>query len=146
MSAAGVTFAKVDVTAGAVNADWETRGQWAQTDVRQLVVSTSSPDRLYAVSGTAFGRSIDGGGTWPADSISSPGGAREINSIAVHPRDPFTLFIGADTGVFVSYDEGATWSPYDDGLANAEVMQVFVQGSRLYAVTHGRGLWRRRFC
>jgi photosystem II stability/assembly factor-like uncharacterized protein len=146
ISATGAVTVKQDVTAGAVDAGWESRGTWTQNDVRQLVVSPASVDRLFAVSGTAFGRSVDGGRTWPAAGVASPTGGRELNSIAVHPSDPETLFIGADTGVFVSYDEGGTWSPYDEGLANAEVMQVFAHGGYLYAVTHGRGLWRRRFC
>ena len=146
ISGNGVVIFKADVTAGAANAGWEVRGPWAATDVRQVVVNAQFEDRIFAVSGTAFGRSRDGGRTWDAAGISSPVGGRELNSIAVHPRDPHTLFIGADTGVFVSYDEGAQWSPYDNGLPNAEVTQAMVDGAYLYAVTHGRGLWRRRYC
>ena len=145
ISGSGVVIFKADVTAGAVNADWEVRGPWAETDVRQIVVNAEFAQRIYAVSGTTFGRSRDGGRNWDTAGVSSPVG-RELNSIAVHPRDPHTLFVGADTGVFISYDEGERWSPYDKGLPNAEVTQVIVDGPYLYAVTHGRGLWRRRYC
>lgn len=145
ISANGVVIAKADVNAGAVDADWEVRGQWAQTDVRQLVVHSGSEERLYAVSGTSFGRSADGGRTWPSAGITSPPGT-ELNSIAAHPHDSFTLFIGADSGVFVSRDEGENWSPFDDGLPNAEITQVFIERGYLYAITHGRGLWRRKIC
>jgi hypothetical protein len=140
-----VVIFKADVTAGAVDAGWEVRGPWPQTDVRQVVVNAQFSQRIYAVSGTTFGRSQDGGRSWDAAGISSPLG-RELNSIAVYPHDPHTLFIGADTGVFVSYDEGDRWSPFDQGLPNAEVTQVMIDGPYLYAVTHGRGLWRRRYC
>jgi hypothetical protein len=34
----------------------------------------------------------------------------------------------------------------DQGLPTAEVTQVMIDGPYLYAVTHGRGLWRRRYC
>jgi hypothetical protein len=142
----GVIIFKADITAGAVDADWERRSRWAQTDVRQVVVNADFADRIYAVSGTTFGRSRDGGRNWDTVGVSSPVGGRELNSIAVHPRDSHTLFIGADTGVFVSYDEGESWSPYDEGLPNAEVTQVMVDGPYLYAATHGRGFWRRRYC
>jgi hypothetical protein len=101
---------------------------------------------LYAVSGTTFGRSADGGRTWPSAGITTPPPAVELNSIVAHPYDPFTLFIGADTGVFVSRDDGENWSPFDEKLPNAEVMQVFIERGYLYAVTHGRGLWRREIC
>ena len=145
ISGNGVVIFKADVTAGAVDAGWDVRGPWPQTDIRQVVVNAQFSQRIYAVSGTTFGRSQDGGRSWDAAGISSPVG-RELNSIAVHPRDPHTLFIGADTGVFVSYDEGDRWSPFDQGLPNAEVTQVMIDGPYLYAVTHGRGLWRRRYC
>ena len=145
ISANGLVIAKADVNAGAVDANWEVRGQWAQTDVRQIAVHAGLKERLYAVSGTRFGRSIDGGRTWPIAGISSPP-STELNSIVAHPYDSFTLFIGADSGVFVSYDEGESWSPFDDGLPNAEITQVLIDQGYLYAVTFGRGLWRRKIC
>lgn len=146
ISANGVVIAKADVNVGAVDAGWDVRGQWEQTDVRQLVVHLGLEERLYAVSGTTFGRSTDGGRTWPSAGITTPPPGIELNSIAAHPYDPFTLFIGADTGVFVSRDDGENWSPFDNKLPNAEVMQVFIERGYLYAVTHGRGLWRREIC
>jgi photosystem II stability/assembly factor-like uncharacterized protein len=145
ISANGVVSTKPDVNVGAVDADWEVRGQWLQSDVRQLVVHSQFEEKLYAISGTSFGRSTNGGRTWPSAGITSPPGT-ELNSIVVHPHDPFTLFIGADSGVFVSRNDGENWSPFDDRLPNAEVTQVFIERGRLYAVTHGRGLWRRKIC
>ncbi len=70
----------------------------------------------------------------------------ELNAIVCHPEIWDTVYLGADAGVFVSYDEGASWSPIDDGLPNAQVLQVLIDGNYLYAVTHGRGLWRRVIC
>ena len=43
-----------------------------------------------------------------------------------------------------SPDEGNIWSAYDVRLPNAPVGQMFRDGDFLYAVTYGRGLWRRR--
>ena len=145
ISAAGRVVSKADVTAGAADDGWDVRGPWPQTDVRQIAVNAQFPERIYAVSGQAFGRSSDGGRQWAIADVTSPQG-HELNSLAVHPHDPHTLFVGADTGVFISYDEGARWASYDVGLPNAEVTQVQTDGPYLYAVTHGRGLWRRRYC
>lgn len=44
------------------------------------------------------------------------GDAGRINTIAVHPTDPRTLYVGgAQGGVWQSIDGGATWSPLTDG-------------------------------
>jgi hypothetical protein len=61
ISGNGVVIFKADVTAGAVDAGWEVRGPWPQTDVRQVVVNAQFSQRIYAVSGMTFGRSQDGG-------------------------------------------------------------------------------------
>jgi len=142
ISEAGVVYRKADVaTPGA----WERRGQWNASDVRQIVVNPYDSDGVYAASPTAVGRSVDGGASWTDVGLGTLPGT-EINSIAIHPNEPHTLFLGADDGVYVSRDEGERWFPYDDELPNAETLQVFVESGFLYAVTHGRGLWRRRIC
>jgi hypothetical protein len=48
-------------------------------------------------------------------------------------------------GVFITFDDGAHWLTFDLGLPNAEIMELEWSGA-LYAVTHGRGLWRREWC
>jgi photosystem II stability/assembly factor-like uncharacterized protein len=138
----GRLFRKDDIdTPGA----WTQLGQWSLSDVRQMAVNSSNADRLYAVARNRVGRSINGGADW-VDIGGSSLPASEFNSLIAHPTIANRLYLGADIGVFVSDDEGDTWQPYDDDLPNAEVQQFFLTGNYLYAVTHGRGLWRRRLC
>src|SRR5205814_896448 len=53
---------------------------------------------------------------------------------------------GTDVGVFVSTDDGASWSEFGSGLPNVVVtgLQTFVSGNtrKLRASTYGRGMWQ----
>jgi hypothetical protein len=53
------------------------------------------------------------------------------------------LFVASRFAVFCSLDDGTHWRTFDEGLPNAEIMELEWSGTALYAVTHGRGLWRR---
>jgi len=142
MAGDGKAWRKDDVNAAGA---WLEPGQWTAGDVRQIAVNAHDAGRVYAVSGTRVGRSPDGGATWTDVGTSTlpPG---ELNSIVADPVRRSVLYLGADVGVFRSADEGDTWSPFDVGLPNAQVLQIFREGSYLYAVTYGRALWRRRLC
>ena len=48
--------------------------------------------------------------------------------------------------LFISRNDGATWHPFDQDLPNAIIGQILWSNGYLYAVTYGRGLWRRRPC
>jgi regulation of enolase protein 1 (concanavalin A-like superfamily) len=52
------------------------------------------------------------------------------------------LWAGTEVGVFTTRDRGATWDATQDGPANVSVDELFVMNDFLYAVTHGRGLFR----
>jgi hypothetical protein len=51
------------------------------------------------------------------------------------------VYLGTELGLFVSDDAGATWSPTNQGPTNAPVYRLFWVGTRLYSVTHGRGIF-----
>ena len=62
-----------------------------------------------------------------------------ISDIALHGG---TLIAGADDGVFVSSDDGATWSQLGGNLPNVVVDQLTIDpNGTLVAATHGRGIW-----
>jgi hypothetical protein len=142
MASDGKVWRKDEVnSAGA----WLEPGAWSAGDVRQLAVNAHDGTHVYAISGTRVGRSIDSGTTWTDVGTGGlpPG---ELHSIVADPANPHVLYLGANVGVFRSPDEGDIWSAFDVGLPNAPVGQVFRDGDFLYAVTYGRGLWRRRLC
>lgn len=146
LSNAGRVFTKADADSGAA---WTQVGQWAGSgDVVAVAVDRASPPRLYAARPGALARSTDGGGTWVPAMGAGPTAlpASPIHSLVTYPPNGRIVFAGLEIGVFISVDEGVNWQPFDVGLPNASVQEIQWVGGWLYATTHGRGLWRRRWC
>src|SRR5207253_4119292 len=63
----------------------------------------------------------------------------EINSIAVHPRNPNTIFIGTNNyGVMVSNDGGKNFAPSNGGYSGSFVDSILADRFvplRIYATT-----------
>ncbi|MEZ4416131.1 MAG: hypothetical protein R3E10_10250 [Gemmatimonadota bacterium] len=108
---------------------------------RQLTVDAITPGGLFAMSHGRFFRSFDGGVTWLIGGVPS-GPTQQLNAFVQHPSRARSLYLGTNVDVLVSTDRGAHWRSIGERLPNAPVMQLFVAGSDLYAVTFGRGLWR----
>lgn len=51
------------------------------------------------------------------------------------------LFAGTETGVYVSFDDGAHWQAFKPGLPVVPVHDLLVKDGDLVAATHGRGFW-----
>jgi hypothetical protein len=139
----GRLFSKADVNAAG---PWTALGQWMGTGrVVGLAVNPQVPGRVYAASGATIQRFDAAAGTWTPITGAAPNAlpASTINNIVTHPGNGTVLFAGLHIGVFVSYDEGGTWYPFDEGLPNAPVLEIQWATGFLYATTHGRGLWRR---
>jgi hypothetical protein len=85
-------------------------------------------------------RTANGGTTWTDISGNLPD--LPANTLAVAPGST-ALFVGNDTGVWVTYDLGANWSPYGAGLPHAQVVQLELSAKLnvLAAGTYGRGMW-----
>ena len=64
-----------------------------------------------------------------------------VYSLVTSANDPNVLYVGTEIGVFASVNGGTTWSPGNGGPANTRVVELFWQGSKLVAVTHGRGMF-----
>lgn len=111
---------------------------------RQIMADIATPGKLYAMSHRKFMVSNNGGATWTQFGQASLQNAGKFNCIAVHPTKSNLLYLATDTGVFVSSDNGSTWTSIDGVLPNAPVMQVMTDSGYLYAVTFGRGLWRAK--
>jgi regulation of enolase protein 1 (concanavalin A-like superfamily) len=65
-----------------------------------------------------------------------------VRDLEVDPTDSTVLWVATEIGVFTSRDRGLTWDPTQDGPANVSVDELFIMNDSLYAVTHGRGLFR----
>jgi photosystem II stability/assembly factor-like uncharacterized protein len=85
-------------------------------------------------------RTKDGGKRW--ESITGDLPADEITRvIRADPERAGLLFVGTETGIFVSTDDGKHWLRLAGGLPVAPVYDLKLKGSDLVAATHGRSFW-----
>ena len=87
-------------------------------------------------------KSDDHGATW----VDITGNLPELGSsrvIAEHPANAELLFVGTETGVFVSLSGGGDWMPLRDNLPTVPVHGLLVhpRANDLVIGTHGRGFW-----
>jgi len=152
---AGTRTGEIFRTGQALNASVETA--WAMSKARTGWVSAILQDRtntriVYAVY-SSFNReggdahlykSVDGGESWR--SIDLPDAP--FFTIAQHPEEPNTLYLGGDLGLFVSTDGGETWVREDESFPAVSTQHLTIEreglGYSLYAFTYGRGVWRVR--
>jgi photosystem II stability/assembly factor-like uncharacterized protein len=67
-----------------------------------------------------------------------------LHEVEEDPVEPNLLFLGSETGLFVSLDRGASWLPWlGNGLPAAPVREAIVhpRDGDLVIGTHGRGIW-----
>jgi len=57
------------------------------------------------------------------------------------PIRPGLLYAGAETGAYVSFDDGDSWQSLQNNLPPVIVMHMQVKDDDLVVATHGRGLW-----
>jgi hypothetical protein len=135
------------------NSNVASPGSWANMNSNlalpgpvQMAVGLRNSRLLFAISGSQFARSADGGATWKINPNATPAnlGTAYFQSLQVDQTLPETLYIAGNPGVFVSRDAGLTWAPFDDGLPSASVGWLQWYGAYLYAATWGRGLWKRQ--
>jgi photosystem II stability/assembly factor-like uncharacterized protein len=96
-----------------------------------IVIAGNFSGRLY--------RSSDYGNSWtiPLDSntISNP------TCFALRQAD---IFMGSDSGVFLSKDHGVSWNPVNTGLVESKkVVSILIQGDYLYVGLNFGGIWKR---
>jgi hypothetical protein len=111
-------------------------------------LSAHDPDTIY-VSATRYKlsdyepylfRSTDSGRTWSSINGTFPAG--EITRVLrADPVRKGLLFVGTETGVFMTLDDGTTWTRMTGGIPVVPVYDLKIKGSDLIAGTHGRSFW-----
>ena len=82
-------------------------------------------------------KTTDGGATWTDVSGNLPD--VPVNDIVIGGG---TLVVATDLGTVVSFNGGAAWSRLGSNLPYTTVMDLHLgPDARLYAATHGRGIW-----
>ncbi|WP_421998892.1 WD40/YVTN/BNR-like repeat-containing protein [Reyranella sp.] len=111
-------------------------------------VSAHDPDTIYlAATRYKLGdyrpylfRSSNGGRSWKAINGNLP--ADEITRVVrADPGAPGLLYVGTETGIHFSLDDGATWTRMGGGLPVVPVYDLKLKDCDLVAATHGRSFW-----
>jgi len=119
--------------------------------IGDIDIDPSAPGRVYATSSTGgVFRSTDGGATWAltvACETCDLGELYLIESLAVDPRRPQTLYAGMHDGLAKSTDGGDSWVASDRGMPDDPGIQAIAVDPHdpevVYAGAEG-GLWRSR--
>jgi photosystem II stability/assembly factor-like uncharacterized protein len=134
------------IIASACSGIYETRnagGLWRKVQgipsqsrrTRAILQHPSVSGVVFAGTTEGFWRSTNGGESWMLTTSKQ----LEINSIAVHPKDPDTIYIGTNNyGVMVSNDGGKTFAPSNGGYSGRFANNITPdreQPDRIYAST-----------
>ncbi|MGA7271100.1 MAG: T9SS type A sorting domain-containing protein, partial [Acidimicrobiia bacterium] len=64
-----------------------------------------------------------------------------VYSLLVMPFNTDEIWAGTEIGLFISEDNGATWSFADDGLPPVSIWDMKIVDDQVVIGTHGRGVW-----
>jgi hypothetical protein len=152
---AGTSDGKVQVTRNGGGA-WtdaspaiDALGGRADAYVSRVVASAHVVGRAYvSKSGYKFDdfrpflyRTNDFGATWVSLAGNLP--QQPINVIAEDPQNPDLLFVGNDTGVFVTIDQGAHWTKMNNTIPNVPIHDLLIhpRDRDLILGSYGRGIF-----
>jgi len=64
-----------------------------------------------------------------------------VRAVREDPKRPGLLYAGTETGVYVSFDDGANWRTLQLNLPTTPVHDLVVKDDDLVLATHGRSFW-----
>ncbi|MFH0990318.1 MAG: T9SS type A sorting domain-containing protein [bacterium] len=82
---------------------------------------------------------ISGFGTGSTSSNGFPNVATYC--LLVMPHNPNEIWVGTDIGLFISTNNGASWSFSNDNLPATAIWKLIAIDDQVVAATHGRGIW-----
>lgn len=96
----------------------------------------------YKVDDTApyLFKTSDYGVTWTKITGNLPDGAL-TRVIREDPNRRGLLYCGTETGLYISFDDGAHWQPFQCNLPVSPIHDVIVKDTDLVVATHGRSFW-----
>ncbi|HEX2189951.1 MAG TPA: hypothetical protein VHG51_13685 [Longimicrobiaceae bacterium] len=85
-------------------------------------------------------RTGDYGRTWTKITAGIPDGDF-LRAVREDPARPGLLYAGTERGIWVSWNDGASWQPLQRNLPVTQVSDVAVEDEDLVIATHGRGFY-----
>jgi len=116
--------------------------------INAIEVSPHEPGVVYVAANkykfndfTPFAyKSSDYGATWTKIVNGIPYGAF-VRVVREDERRKGLLFAGTETGLYISYDDGASWTSFQRNLPVTPITDLRVHQGNLIASTQGRGFW-----
>ena len=62
-------------------------------------------------------------------------------AIRIDPNNRGVLYAGTESGMYISFDDGSNWKPFQKNLPIVPITDLAIKGNDLIAATQGRGLW-----
>ena len=120
--------------------------EWSR--VSQVEASTYDPGTAYiAVDRHQFDdlrpyiyKTSDYGKTWTKLTAGLPDTAF-VRVVREDPKKRGLLYAGTETGVYVSFNDGAHWRPLQLNLPTTPVHDLVIKDNDLVVATHGRAFW-----
>lgn len=85
-------------------------------------------------------KTTDFGKTWTKITNGIPDGSY-THAVREDPKQKGLLYAGTETGVYVSFDDGAHWQNLKLNLPTSPIHDLIVKGDDLAVATHGRSFW-----
>lgn len=85
-------------------------------------------------------RTSDFGETWTRIDAGIPRGSF-VRVVREDPARRGLLYAGTEHGLFLSFDDGASWRPFQRNLPPVPITDLTVKGSDLVVATQGRSFW-----
>jgi photosystem II stability/assembly factor-like uncharacterized protein len=85
-------------------------------------------------------KTADLGKTWALVVNGIPEGAY-VRAVREDPKRKGLLYAGTETGVYVSFDDGAHWQPLQLNLPVSPIHDLVIKDDDLVVATHGRSFW-----
>ena len=82
----------------------------------------------------------DSGKSWQEITNGIPVGSY-VNVIREDPVRRGLLYAGTETGIFISFNDGAQWQPLKLNMPTVSIRDIKVHGEDLVVATHGRAFW-----
>ena len=86
-------------------------------------------------------KTTDYGTTWTAITDGLPQSGSYVHAVAVDPVRKGLLYCGTETGIYVSFDDGAHWQSLELNMPVVPVTDMVVKNGDLVISTKGRSFW-----
>jgi photosystem II stability/assembly factor-like uncharacterized protein len=85
-------------------------------------------------------KTTDFGKSWTLITTGIPAGAY-THAVREDPKQKGLLYAGTETGIFISWDDGAHWQTLQLNLPQSPIHDLIVKNDDLVVATHGRSFW-----